>query len=227
MRLTDCFINIIAYMSYFLKTVNERQPAYDRVRTDIQDLITQSESCLENEKISREDYDLARFAVFAWVDEAIMASPWNGKTHWQREKLQRIYYQTEDAGEIFFKKLDPDVIGFHQREVREVYCLCLFMGFSGQYCKPGDEFLLEQVKKRNLKIVFGSSVGIPSLEDRELFPQAYQEKDVDPLPDPGPRFFSPVTLISIGLPVVIYWILYFWSSFDLKKIGEKIIGMVP
>ena len=225
MRLTECFINIIAYVGYFLKSVAVRQPPYDQVRADIQRLVAQSERYLESGTVSREDYDLARFAIFAWIDEAILSSPWDGKNHWQREKLQRIYYDTDDAGEKFFEKLDLNTIGLHQRDVREIYYLCLAMGFTGKYCHEGDEILLERVKSYNLKMLFGSSMGTPSLDEKELFPEAYQDKPAKP-PDQGLRPFSPLTLISLGVPVVIYLILFIYYSMDLKKLGEEIIKLV-
>ena len=80
MRLIDCFVNIISFVDFFLKSPGVKQSSYDKVRANIQRLIVQSESCIENEKISREDYDLARFAVLAWVDETIMSSSWEGRT---------------------------------------------------------------------------------------------------------------------------------------------------
>jgi type VI secretion system protein ImpK len=109
--------------------------------------------------------------------------------------------------------------------VREIYYLCLAMGFTGQYCNEGDEFLLEQVKTRNLKILFGSSMGMPSLDEDELFPEAYQDQPAKP-PDPGSRLFSPLTLICLGVPVVIYLILFIYFSLNLKQLGEEIIKLV-
>jgi type VI secretion system protein ImpK len=171
MRLTDCFIELIAYAAYFLKTVAKRQPPFDQVKADIQRLISKSQESLNNGAFSQEDYDLARFAIFAWIDEAILNSSWKEKHLWQGEQLQRFYYQTADAGEIFFERLNT--LGPHQRDVREIYYLCLAIGFMGRYCHEGDEYLLEQLKTSNLKLLTGSSVGLPSLEKGELFPEAY------------------------------------------------------
>jgi len=171
MRLTDCFIELVAYAAYFLKTVAKRQPPFDQVKADIQRLISKSQESLNNGAFSQEDYDLARFAIFAWIDEAILNSSWKEKHLWQGEQLQRFYYQTADAGEIFFERLNT--LGPHQRDVREVYYLCLSIGFMGRYCHEGDEYLLEQLKTSNLKLLTGSSVGLPSLEKGELFPEAY------------------------------------------------------
>ena len=79
--------------------------------------------------------------------------------------------KTSDAGELFFERLNA--IGPHQRDVREVYYLCLSLGFTGQYCNPGDDFMLEQLRLSNLKLLTGSSMGVPSLDKESLFPDAY------------------------------------------------------
>jgi type VI secretion system protein ImpK len=225
MRLIDCFMNLFAYVTFLGKSRSEKQSSYDQVRADIRRLITQSESCLENETVSREDYDMARFAVFAWIDETIMKSSWHEKQHWQREQLQRLYYQTADAGEIFFERLN--MLGPHQRDVREVYYLCLALGFLGQYCNEGDEYLLEQLKSSNLKLLMGSSIGMPSLDKRELFPEAYPAESAEASPLKSRRRFSPFTLICLCSPVVVYGILFLIYRFVLSNIGQTFISTVP
>jgi type VI secretion system protein ImpK len=160
MHLSDCFMPLIAYTSYFLKAADRRQPSYEQVKADVQRLLGQSEGWVKKGLFSQEDYDSARFGVCAWVDEAILSSAWSQKGQWQKEQLQRIYYQTTDAGEEFFEKLNG--LELHQREVREVYYLCLALGFAGRFCKPGDETLLDQLKSSNLKILMGRSVGLPA-----------------------------------------------------------------
>jgi len=225
MRLIDCFMNIIAYVTYLGKSGTEKQSSYDHVRADIQRLIAQSESCLENETVSREDYDMARFAVFAWIDEIIMNSSWDGRMQWQREQLQRLYYQTADAGEIFFERLNT--LGLHQRDVREVYYLCLALGFLGQYCNDGDEYLLEQLKTSNLKLLMGSSIGMPSLDKRELFPDAYPAESVEAAAFKTRRRFSAFTLMCLGAPVALYSILFLIYHFVLNNIGQTFISTVP
>ena len=220
MRLIDCFINIISFVTFFLKSSESGHSSYDKVRTNIQRLIAQSESCIENEKVSREDYDMARFAVLAWVDEAIMSSSWDGRAQWQREKLQRLYYQTEDAGEIFFDRLNT--IGLQKRAVREVFYMCLALGFTGQYGNAGDVILLEGLKDENLKILTGNSIDTFSFEKRELFPEAYQVESVrSKLPKSrGP--FSFFALICFIAPVVFLGGLLVLYRILLENIGETI-----
>ena len=207
MHLTDCFIELVAYVVYFQKNAATKQPPFDQVKTDITHLLTKSEDCLSKGTFTPEDYNQARFMICAWVDEVILSSAWNSKNLWQREKLQLIYYNTVEAGEEVFEKLNS--LGFHQREVREVYYLCLALGFMGRYCGKGDEFLLEQLKTSNLKLLLGSSVGIPSLERAELFPEAYPFKSADVGPQKRKFRFSLITIISLAVPVLLFSVLFF------------------
>lgn len=225
MRLTDCFMELVAYATYFLKTVATRQPPFDQVKADIQRLISESDERLKNGAFSQEDYDSARFAILAWVDEAILSSSWNQKARWQGEKLQRLYYQTADAGEAFFERLNA--IGPHQRDVREVYYLCLAMGFMGRYCHEGDGYLLEQVKTSNLKLLIGSSVGLPSLEKGELFPETYAVESGEIAPQKAKKRFPAFTLFCLGFPVILYLGLYLIYRFVLSNMGEHLLGTLP
>jgi type VI secretion system protein ImpK len=225
MRLSDCFIEIIAYAAHVARMTEGEALPYEQVRANLQRLIAQSEACLETGGFNREDYDSARFAVFAWVDEAVAASQWPGRSQWQREQLQRHYFHTADAGEMFFDRLNS--LGPHQRDVREIYYLCLALGFTGQYCHQGDDFLLEQLRTSNLKYLTGSSVGIPSLEKEELFPEAYAQPVPGAAgPQPKSGRWSMFTLACAAGPVVLYLLLLTVYKFILGNIGGNLIGTV-
>jgi type VI secretion system protein ImpK len=215
-------MELVAYVAYFLRSAASKQPPFDQVKTDIQRLMADSENRFRGEGFSQEDFDLARFAICAWVDEAVLNSPWNEKGRWQTEQLQRLYYQTADAGEIFFDRLNS--LGPQQRDVREVYYLCLAMGFIGRYCHEGDEYLLEQLKTSNLKVLTGSSVGLPSLDRTELFPEAYPVDSETVQGRSGKTFFSGFTLACIGAPVALFLVLFLIYSFILGNVGETILS---
>jgi len=225
MHLTDCFMELVAYVAYFLKTTAMKQPPFEQVKADVLRLLAQSETYLKKSLVSQEDYDPARFAICAWVDEAILNSSWNQKSQWQREQLQRIYYHTTDAGEEFFERLNT--LGLHQREVREVYYLCLALGFMGRYCNKGDEYLLEQLKTSNLKLLIGSSVGLPSLERAELFPEAHPTESFEVGPRKQKIRFSLLTVVCLAGPVVLFGLLLLIYKFSLSGIGENFLRTVP
>ncbi len=225
MRLTDCFIDLIAYVAYFAKSVGSKQPPFERVATDIERLLSESQECLRSGEFSKEDYDLARFAICAWVDETILNCSWKEKNRWLGEQLQRTYYHTSDAGEIFFEKLNS--VGLHQRDVREVYYLCLAMGFTGRYCKEGDEYLLDHLKASNLKLLTGSSAAAASLETGDLFPEAYSPEEMDFSSGKSRFGFSAFSLLCVGFPIVLYAVLFFVYRFILNNVGENLLGTIP
>jgi type VI secretion system protein ImpK len=224
MLLSDCFMEIIAYTTAVIRSDTAAQPVYEQVQNTMQQLISQSEAMCTGQDVSEADYQLARFAVFAWVDETLLASPWEGRHQWQRDPLQRNYYQTTDAGELFFEHLNT--LGPHQRDVREVYYLCLCMGFTGQYGNPGDDFMLEQLRISNLKLLTGSSMGVPTLDKESLFPEAYPAKETAQPSLAGSRRWSPFTMAGLLGPLLLYALLYLIYVFILGSIGNTLISTV-
>ncbi|UCF85347.1 MAG: DotU family type IV/VI secretion system protein [Desulfobacteraceae bacterium] len=225
MRIVDCFIELLAYVAYFLKTLKTRQAGFDQVRANIERLVSRADACLQDKGIPKEDCDHARFAIFAWIDEVILSSPWNEKDQWQRQQLQRVYFQTADAGEVFFERLN--LLGPHQNSVREVYYLCLAMGFTGRYIHEGDDFLLDQLRTSNLKVLMGSSIGLPALDKGPLFSEAYPQQTDQLKPQRRKRGLSPVTLLGIAFPVVLYAALFLIYRFILSNIAENLLNAVP
>ena len=220
MRLTDIFMELLAYVTYFNKSVAVKQPSYDQVKADVTRLMSDIEIRVGQTTIAPDDFDLARFAVVAWVDETLLSSQWQDKDGWQKESLQRLYYQTADAGELFFDRLNA--IGPHQRDVREVYYLCLAMGFKGRFIHEGDDYLLDQVKTSNLKLLTGTSVGIPSIETGNFFPEAYPAQTEALAPSKAGRHFSKFTLVGLTFPVVLFVGLFIIYTFILGHIGDSL-----
>lgn len=217
MHLTDCFMQLVAYIIYFKRTAGTQQPAYDQVKGDVLRLLNQSEDCMKKGAFPQDDYDQARFMICAWVDEMILSSAWQHKGQWQKEQLQRLYYHTTDAGEEVFNRLN--VLGPHQREAREVYYLCLALGFMGRYIHEGDEFLLDQVKTSLLRELLGSSVGLPSLEKKELFPEALPSGETVLGSQTGGSRFSLFTVLCLAAPLALLLVLFLVYQIALHAVG--------
>jgi len=224
MRLADCFTDMMTYTIMLQKKTGLDSISFDQASAHMDRLIRDSESLFEKVDATREDFDLARFAVFAWIDETIMGSNWDGKGYWQGEQLQRKYFQTSDAGELFFQKLNA--IGPHQSHVREVYYICLALGFTGQYHKQGDDMLLDQLKISNLKLLTGSSMDLPVLDQLALFPDAYI-KDQGTSEAPPSKGFSLVAAAAFLAPVCLYGMLFLIYKFVLSNVGETLISRMP
>ena len=222
MHLSDYFIELVAYVNYFLRSEESQKLSGDQLKNNIQKLLSKSEDGLRKGEISTDDYDQARFAVCAWIDEALLNSAWPHKEVWIRQQLQRIYYNTTDAGEIFFDRLNS--LGPHQLEVREIYYLCLALGFTGRYFN--DDYTLEQIKTASLKLLMGSSLGLPSLERVDLFPEAYPAGDADIDLSEGKRRSKWFIAACAAAPLALLITLFVTYCFILNNVGENYLQMV-
>ena len=96
------------------------------------------------------------------------------------------------------------------------------MGFKGRYIHEGDDFLLDQLKTSNLKVLTGTSLGIPSLEKGDFFPEAYPRETEATGTQKSGRRFSTFTLIGFGIPLVLFAGLFVIYTFILSHIGESL-----
>lgn len=221
-RLVDRFSRLITYVLFLTNSLNRGgQPAFQKVYNEIMQLIDEMEKGMG---ANSDDYINARFAVFAWIDEMVMNSNWQEKNAWLKETLQRKYYQTSDAGELFFDRLNQ--IGIHQNQVREVYLVCLALGFGGRYCNPDDKYLLDQLKVSNLRVLTGSSLGVPTMDQAGLFPEAKHVNVNEDILAEESRRFSLSTITVAVMPVLLLVTFFIVYSFILENAGREIIDLM-
>ncbi len=143
------FADLFAYVLLFEQAhlQGEFQPSYEQVRQDIAGMLQREKATAKRQGILDKDVQDAGFAVVAWADETILKhTTWKSHQEWNRYPLQLEYYQTRNAGEEFFERLEK--LGAAQQTVREVYYFCLGMGFSGQYFLGlEDELKLRQIRQ--------------------------------------------------------------------------------
>lgn len=224
MHLSDYFVDDMAYVTSLMRALETEQPAYEEVKNEIRRLLSQSEANAARELVAPDEYDQARFAICAWIDEAVITSQWLHKNRWVNDQLQRLHYNTTDAGEEFFRRLDG--VGLHQQELREVYYLCLAHGFVGRYCQPGDAYRLEEIKTSHLKLLLGSSADLPSLEGVVLCPEAYPN---GPMVSDTANLTATSRLVSavfLAAPMLLFAILFLVYHFTLSGIGGNFLRTV-
>ena len=219
MRLIDCFMHLIVYVIYSVRHMEELQPDFETIKSTIDRKLSESQKIKEDNHFSNEDYNYARLSVCVWIDEAILNSSWDHKRQWQRELLQLRYYNITDGGMEFFDRLDK--IGHEDRDVREVAYYCLSLGLSGRYIEKGDRVVLDHLKSSNLKRLYGSSAGEPTLDNRLLFPEAYQKHEFVPPPKNQTwRRHMPaivISMIPIGLFAALMVAYQYLLKLDLDK----------
>lgn len=203
MRLVDCYIDVLAYTTLWLRRPGED---YDGFRGRVLTLLGESKTRALTAGFTADEYQNALFAVVAWIDEAVMTTPdWPGTARWRKELLQNAYFQTGRAGIEFFTRLEQLVA--HQQAVREVYYFCLMLGFKGRYVTRAQERALDDIKAHHVAMLVRDAPTIAMDEDAVLFPEAYSAPSGGRR-EKARRGFSMATLAVMLAPVAVLVLLY-------------------
>jgi type IV/VI secretion system ImpK/VasF family protein len=209
------FSELIGYVLLF-EQANQQgqfQPSYEQTRRDIAALLEKEKAAGKREGVLDRDYQDASFAVIAWADETILKhSTWTHQAEWNALPLQLEYFQTRNAGEEFFERLER--LRPEQKAIRDVYYVCLGLGFSGRYFLGlEDELKLNQIRHEQAPHL---SLPVEDIQEIDkLTPQPYDVR----APAHG-QIKPPWTdlLLKAGLPLLIlvpivlalmYW---FWRA---------------
>ena len=207
------FADLFTYVLLFEQThlQGEFQPSYEQVRRDIAALFQQEKATAKRQGMLDKDFQDAGFAVVAWADETILKhTTWKYHHEWNTYPLQLEYYQTRNAGEEFFERLEQ--LGAAQQTVREVYYLCLALDFSGQYFLGlEDELKLTQMRHEQARHLTRPVESVQDIE--KITAQPYEVH-----PPIGRPVRYPLThlLLQAGLVLLVMVPLAF---FGLKTCG--------
>ncbi|WFO14378.1 DotU family type IV/VI secretion system protein [Edwardsiella ictaluri] len=163
--------------------------------------------------------DSAMYAVVAWIDETIMCSDWDGVATWRREPLQASYFNTVCAGVDFFDRLSA--LSPEADDVREVYLLCLALGFEGRHTGSMGQATLEQIRMHQLKTLHGEIWE----ESQRLFPEAYPIPSVKP--PQQKRLLTNSRFTTIVVPLVILVALYGILNWVLYEYADVALELLP
>jgi len=168
MRLSDCLVPVLATVRQF-----QRAPEGDAatLAARLDRLIASARRQAREHGYAEADVETALFAVAAWADESLLALEWNGALEWQRHLLQKRYFNTANAGIAFFTRLEQ--LDQQQNQVREIYFLCLAMGFVGRYGYEGNRAALDELKDRQLHALLQGEDNLSGEAGRLLFPGGY------------------------------------------------------
>jgi len=167
---------------------------------------------IDNEKIR-----LSKFALVAFLDETIISSEWPQKSDWLSDPLQIKLFDTFNAGEEFFNYMAEMRLRTSQnKDVLEIYYLCLSLGFKGKYQLQSPENLRRIIDDLNL----------------ELHPDAF--RSIDAISPNGKPRQSLVQTVKGGLPlwvyplgaIVIFIVIYLVLSFVISGEADDAVNFL-
>lgn len=161
-----------------------------------------------------QDIDQALFAVVAWIDEKVMTSDISGVMEWRLAPLQRHYFLTNKAGEIFYQRLAQ--LESQQRAVKEIYALVLIAGFKGQYSSKGGQSTAPLITQLLGELKTDRVLSSLSSEGPLFFDLPVSSKGLT-------RFrsqYSPTAslLLLAGLPIVMVLLAFLYLDLSLGSL---------
>jgi type IV/VI secretion system ImpK/VasF family protein len=196
----EIFARFFAYILFLEdgKDSGGPQRSYEQIRSDIAALLEQQKAAALRQGMPEQDYQNACFAAIAWADETLLKRPtWEHHNRWKAAPLQLEYFQTRNAGEEVFERLER--LPPEQKDVREIYYLALGLGFTGRYFLGlEDELKLTQIRTEQAKHLPLLAENLTDID--KLTPQPY-----DVIPPDGKPIGRPAThlLAKIGILVLV------------------------
>lgn len=175
MRLVDCYIPAILFTRQAAQDLDNNVPDVEALRTRYQQFHEELTDSAEENGFSRDSIMEGWLAFCAYADEILLVTQWHGRGDWQRQPLQRLYFNTTNAGDEFYNRLNQLNKHGEDRSVREVYLLCLGLGFKGRYFDPQDRPQLESARGFNLSLLLPEEAQ-HNLDQSMLFRTAYSNE---------------------------------------------------
>ena len=202
-RLTDLFADLMSYVLVFQAVCSERPPSMNQVREKIDSLIAEQERRVKAGEVPWDPYREALFAVLSWVDDVVLNSAW--------PHLMLSTFGTLNAGKEFFQRLDN--LPAAALDVKEIYFLCLGLGFEGRYALGEKSDQLRDYRRRLYRDITGTS----TIQQDRLFPEAYNRPTGVPRAERkrvGAAWFA-LALVIPAILFGIYWYLLHRQTAEL------------
>ncbi len=222
MRIVDCFTDVILFTRKFVRGEIDLQDA-DDVRAELLRRFEQARQLAEEQDMSEAFFEQAKYPVVALVDELLQCSNWSDKANWQVNPLQRQYFNTTSAGAEFFDRLSELNKFGPDRDIREVYALCMGLGFRGKFFRGEDRKAYEEIKAFNLSLLLPDEAQ-RNIDSATLFPFAYKgHEDVE---NHSYRARLNIYPVIIGIPIIIIVAMIFYYQFSIADLLNQVVAMV-
>jgi len=106
-------------------------PSPQDERSRIRAIIDQAEATLG----SGPEWESAKYAIVAYIDEVLVDTAWPGQDWWSNNVLEMEYFKTRSRFEKFWARA-REATTLERRDALEVYYICVVLGFRGLYRDP-------------------------------------------------------------------------------------------
>ncbi len=162
-----------------------------------------------------QEWQLAKYALCAWIDALLIEAPWNGQGWWKDNCLEKKYFGRRDAHDAFFPRA-VEAAGLGRKDALEVYYLAVVLGFRGFYADNDASYKASMISAHRLPDSVeawcrSTARSLQLRQGRPEIPEAIQAGgSAKPLGGKSAlAIFSMISVILFGLAIATALILFF------------------
>lgn len=172
----------------------------------------------------------AQYVMVALADEVFLNLEWVGVNLWKKALLEKQVFQTQVAGEQFFRRLDLLLTSNEpsRPELAQIYLTALSLGFKGQYNEEKDHEKIEKYRDQLYHLIKGKRNELYYPGRKRLFEAPYDHTMAE---QPGPGLpdiknwittFASVAIIYVFISYVVWHKLAFEMGDALHEIYKQL-----
>ncbi len=121
-------IRLLDRIENYKRDEPDRMPNPDLERHELINRLNRAQDQLANSS----DWQLAKYAIIAWIDDSLIFADWSGSAAWQEDPLEVQIYGPRIAATEFFEKA-KQAQSLHNKDALEIFYVCVMLGFYGAY----------------------------------------------------------------------------------------------
>jgi type VI secretion system protein ImpK len=170
-------------------------------------------------RFSEKIIQVSKFALAAFVDEAVLTNDFPLKEEWEKYPLQLEYFGEQLAGVKFFEKLDAMLQQINvTADAVEVYYVCMLLGFKGKYAVYDKDKLIATMQR-----AADALLKVGKISKTELSPHWLANDQPKPPEKRGmPTWAKAIAFSGLGFAALIYLVMLLLSSQFLDTAMQKL-----
>jgi type VI secretion system protein ImpK len=209
---------LLALVAQLRTTTSHANP--ERLRSQLLQHVREFESAAAASGVKAHHVSAARYLLCSFIDEVVETTPWGSSGAWKSRNLLQEFHDERQGGEKAFKlleRLEQDVPA--NRNVLELFYVCLALGFEGRYAKQrNSREQLDEITERVLELVHPAATRQP---DRAL---ALHSEGVATLGNRDLAVLPTWVVVATGAAVAIGAVLL--SSAALDRRAQPVLRQI-
>lgn len=223
MRLVDYYLEDLLSIRQIIGQLSDTDKlSADELKSKFISMISNAHTNAAAAGVTEEIRIKSLFPVAALIDELVLTSEWPEKSEWKNASLQRHYFNTTSAGTEFYERLNLLNRRGEDSDIREVFLICLGLGFKGKFFMPEDRPRIEEARGYNLSLLLPED-SHSRLDKTILFSQAYQK---DMRENKLMRSRTNLLPIFTAIPFITVISMFVFYAAQIDNWISDIIGLV-